>query len=227
MNDSMGYALAIAEVAWINILLSGDNAIVIALACRSLPPRERRWGIILGSAAAIALRIVFAFLVTWLLGVPYLQAIGGVLLLWIAVSLLRGSGEEKDVKARDSVWAAVATIAVADAAMSLDNVIAIAAIAHGDYWLFVIGLLLSIPLIVAGATFISDLMARFPIVVWAGAALLGWVAGGMIWDDPALHGLGLPNGDAMHYIASAAGAVAVTLIGGWLKRRQEAAVEPN
>jgi YjbE family integral membrane protein len=223
MTESMSYALAIAEVAWINILLSGDNAIVIALACRSLPPRERRWGIFLGSAVAIALRIIFAFLVTWLLAVPYLQAVGGVLLLWIAVSLLQGNGDDKDVQAHDSIWRAVATIAVADAAMSLDNVIAIAAIAGGDHWLFIIGLLLSIPLIVAGATMISGVMERYPIIVWAGSGLLGWVAGGMIADDAALHGHGMPDGAAAHYVVSAIAAVAVVLIGLWFKRRSEAA----
>jgi len=215
MDASPVYALAVVEVAWINILLSGDNAVVIALACRSLPDRRRRWGIFLGSAAAIVLRIVFAFMVTWLMAVPYLQAMGGVLLIWIAVSLTKGDSGGRDVKAHESLWHAVATIAVADAAMSLDNVVAIAAIAQGDHWLFIIGLILSIPLIVVGATLISNVLGKYPILVWAGAALLGWVAGGMIVADPALVPHGVPN----HEAATAIGALLVLAIGWWLKRQ--------
>jgi YjbE family integral membrane protein len=215
MDVSPTYALAVVEVAWINILLSGDNAVVIALACRSLKDRQRRWGILLGSGAAIVLRIMFAFMVTWLMAVPYLQAIGGALLIWIAVGLTNGDNGDHDVKAHESLWHAVATIAVADAAMSLDNVVAIAAIAHGDYWLFIIGLILSIPLIVVGATLISDVLSKYPILVWAGAALLGWVAGGMISADPGLAAYGVPNPD----MSAVIGALLVVAIGWWLKRQ--------
>jgi YjbE family integral membrane protein len=201
MESSVNYGLAILEVAWINILLSGDNAVVIALACRSLPERSRRWGIFLGSGAAILLRVVFAFIVTWLIAVPFLQAAGGALLLWIAVSLAGGSDEdEHDIKAHHSLWNAVGTIAMADAVMSLDNVVAIAAVARGDPWLFIIGLILSIPLIVVGASLITNMLARFPLLVWAGAALLGFIAGEMIADDQGLLSqLGRVEDWTLHY----------------------------
>lgn len=219
MSFSPPYLLAILEVAWINILLSGDNAVVIALACRSLPGNERRWGMILGSGAAIALRIVFAFMVTRLMAVPFLQAAGGLLLLWIAAALVRGSDDDHNVKAHDNLWRAVGTIAVADMAMSLDNVVAIAAVARGDHWLFIAGLVLSIPLIVAGASAITALLDKFPILIWAGGALLGWVAGEMIGDDQALLSvLNLTHTGLVHFGSAALGTMAVIAAGYWLKR---------
>ena len=223
MTDTLTYGLKILEVAWINILLSGDNAIVIAMACRSLPDNIRQWGIISGSAAAIVLRIIFAFIVTWLMRVPYLQAVGGVLLLWIAVSLASGGDDDgHEVKAHSSLWNAVGTIAVADAAMSLDNVLAIAAIARDDYWLFIFGLILSIPLIVVGATVITKLLSRLPILIWAGAALLGMIAGEMIADDPkVLAFLGLEHSNLLHYGAAAAFAGLVVVVAYILKRREQ------
>lgn len=223
MDSTLSYILAILEVAWINILLSGDNAVVIALACRSLPENIRRWGIILGSGAAIALRIIFAFVVTWLMSIPYLQAVGGALLLWIAISLARGGGDDNhDVQAHESLWHAVGTIAVADAAMSLDNIIAIAAIARDQYWLFIFGLVLSIPLIVVGATLITNLLKKFPLLVWAGAALLGFIAGEMIADDTFLlaHFGTAPNW-YNHYGAAVAGALLVVAVSYALRRRAE------
>ncbi|MBI2718775.1 MAG: TerC family protein [Rhizobiales bacterium] len=224
MNFSAEFLLSIVEVAWINILLSGDNAVVIALACRSLPDRLRRWGILLGSAAAIALRIGFAFMVTWLMAVPYLQAAGGVLLLWIAASLTNGEDAAHSVKAHENLWRAVGTIAVADMAMSLDNVVAIAAVARGNHWLFIFGLVLSIPLIVVGASLISGILEKWPVLVWAGAAILGWVAGQMIGDDPALLlRLGLEQSSFVHFGSAALGGAAVLLAGFWLKRRNAVA----
>lgn len=221
LDVSPTYLLAILEVGWINVLLSGDNAVVIALACRSLPGNQRRWGILLGSGAAIVLRIIFAFMVTWLMAVPYLQAVGGTLLLWIAVSLARGSDDDHDVKAHETLWHAVGTIAVADMAMSLDNVVAIAAVARGDHWLFIGGLVLSIPLIVVGATLISSILAKFPLLVWLGAALLGWIAGEMIGDDPALLSFfHLFHNSAVHYGSAVIGTLAVVLIAYGLKRRE-------
>ncbi|MGH6820290.1 MAG: TerC family protein, partial [Methylocella sp.] len=220
MDLSPAYLLAILEVIWVNILLSGDNAVVIALACKSLPDNQRRIGILLGSAAAIVLRIIFAFMVTWLMSVPFLQAAGGALLFWIAIGLARGNGGAHNVKAHETLWYAVRTIALADAVMSLDNVVAIAAISRGDHWLFIIGLILSIPLIVGGATLISNLLDKLPMLVWAGAALLGWIAGEMIAKDPALVDIGLPVGELPHYGAAFAGAMLVVLVGYWLKRRE-------
>ena len=224
MEISATYLLAILEVAWINVLLSGDNAVVIALACRSLPDAQRRLGILLGSGAAIVLRIVFAFMVTWLMAVPFLQAAGGGLLLWIAVGLGRGGDDDHQVKAHETLWHAVGTIALADMAMSLDNVVAIAAVARGDHWLFICGLVLSIPLIVVGASLISGILRKFPVLVWAGAALLGWVAGEMIGDDPALlQRLGLEGTTAVHFGSAAIVAALVLLAAAWLKRRDAAA----
>ena len=166
--------LALGQIIWINILLSGDNAVVIALACRGLPPDKRRLGIIFGAGAAIVLRIIFTLLVNSLLGLPALKLIGGVALLWIAIKLLtQEEANEDGVAAGTSLWAAVRTVAVADVVMSLDNVLAIAAAAKGDTTLIILGLVISIPLIIGGATMLTAILQRFPILVWAGAALLG------------------------------------------------------
>lgn len=174
----------VLEIAWINILLSGDNAVVIALACRALPPQQRKMGVLLGAGVAVVLRIIFALIVSYLMGLPFLRVVGAVLLLWIAVKLVTEEADEAEVHASDNLWKAVQTIAIADAVMSLDNVIAVAAVAKGNYWLFVFGLAMSIPIVVVGAQLIMSLLSRFPILIWAGAALLGWVAGEMLMGDP-------------------------------------------
>ena len=219
MEFSPAYILAVTQIVWIDLLLSGDNAVVIALACRSLPEKQRRIGILLGAGAAVGLRIIFAFIITQILGVPFLKALGGVLLIWIAIKLLRGEEPaEKVIAASDRLWKAVGTIAMADAVMSLDNVVAIAAIAREDYSLFVFGLLLSIPLIVIGASLISGIIARFPIFVWAGAALLGWIAGEMIISDTAAFAsIGLDVPHQLHYVAAALGLFVVVAAGYFLK----------
>ena len=179
--------LALSQIIWINILLSGDNAIVIALACRALPKEKQFIGIVLGAAAAIILRIIFTVGVNFLLGLPYLKLIGGLLLIWVAYKLVtQEEADEGSVTASASVWGAVRTIAIADVVMSLDNVLAIAAAAKGDNVLIILGLLISIPLIIGGATLLSKIMHRFPILVWAGAALLGWIAGDLIASDPVV-----------------------------------------
>lgn len=178
------YIIPVLQIVWIDLLLSGDNAIVIALACRSLPPHQRRMGMVLGAGTAIGLRIIFAIFITFLLGVPFLKILGGVLLLWIGMKLAAGEEEsEHNIESSDNLWRAVRTIAIADAVMSLDNVVAIAAASGGNIWLFIFGLLLSIPLIIFGSTLLSAIIDRFPIIVWAGAALLGWIAGEMIVSD--------------------------------------------
>lgn len=183
------FFLQIIQIVWINILLSGDNAVVIALACRSLPARERKWGVILGAGAAVFMRIIFTVMVMSLMQVPYLKLVGGLLLLWIAVKLLIDETDEADIRASSTIWNAVRTIAVADMVMSLDNVVAIAAAAKGSIPLIIFGLLISVPLIVFGATLIITILQRFPVLVWAGAALLGWVAGGLIVSDPSMQTL--------------------------------------
>jgi YjbE family integral membrane protein len=234
---STTFLVSLLQVIWIDILLSGDNAVVIAMACRSLPKHQRKLGIMLGAGTAVGLRIIFAFLISELLGVPFLRIVGGLLLFWIAVKLIQGEGEEThgDIEASTSLWKAVRTIAIADAVMSLDNVVAIAAASRGHPELFVFGLLLSIPLIMVGATLITNLISRFPVIVWAGAGLLGYIAAEMIVTDPAvLEWLaGYPNlvlPDPNHpplnlkpsgmvlYSAAAVGALFVVILGYFLAR---------
>ncbi len=181
------YGVAVLQIVWIDLLLSGDNAIVIALACRNLPEHQRKTGMILGAGVAIGLRIVFAVLISWLLGVPFLKLVGGLLLLWIGVKLAMGEEEAHEaVDGSAQLWGAVRTIAIADAVMSLDNVLAISAASHGNIWLFSFGLLLSIPLIIFGSQLITSIIERFPVFIWIGAALLGWIAGEMIVQDTAI-----------------------------------------
>jgi YjbE family integral membrane protein len=189
--EQPGFWLAVLQIIWIDILLSGDNAVVIALACRKLPPRQRVWGVVLGTAVAITLRVIFAGLVTTLMKIAYLKLVGGVLLLWIAVKLLgpEEACKNGEVEPVDNLWRAVRIIAIADVVMSLDNVIAIAAVAERfetphNYALLMFGLAVSIPLIMAGAAIVLALLERFPVIVWAGAALLGWIAGEIIAKDP-------------------------------------------
>jgi YjbE family integral membrane protein len=179
--------LAVGKIIWINVLLSGDNALVIALACRGLQPKQRLWGMILGAAAAVVLRIIFTGIVATLMALPYLKLVGGLALIVIAAKLLVPEDEDDDVQSASHLWAAVQIVVVADIVMSLDNVIAVAAAANGSVPLLVLGLAISIPLIVAGAALIMALLNRLPILVWAGAALLGWIAGDVIATDPAIH----------------------------------------
>jgi YjbE family integral membrane protein len=181
--------LKLAQIIWINIILSGDNAVVIAMACRGLPQAQQRTGMFLGAFVAVGLRVVFTILVATLLSTPFLKLGGGCLLLWIAVKLVLGEDNSGGaIKETERLWHAVRTVAIADAVMSLDNVLAIAAVAKDSIPLLSIGLAISIPLIVAGAALIMSLLARLPILVWAGAALLGWIAGEMLVSDPWLVG---------------------------------------
>ena len=180
--------IAVGKIIWINVLLSGDNALVIALACRGLEPRHRLWGMILGAGAAVFLRIVFTGIVATLMELPYLKLFGGLALIVIAAKLLVPEREDAEgVESASHLWAAVQIVMVADVVMSLDNVIAVAAAANGSVPLLILGLAISIPLIVAGAALIMALLTRLPILVWAGAALLGWIAGEVIVTDPAIH----------------------------------------
>ena len=179
--DDPVFWFAVLQIIWIDVLLSGDNAVVIALACRKLPPNQRLWGIVCGTIVAISLRVVFAGLITTLMKMAYLKLVGGALLLWIAVKLL---GPEENGKSDH-----IKIVAIADVVMSIDNVIAIAAVAEKfeapeSYALLIFGLAVSIPLIMAGAAIVMNVLDRFPIVVWAGAALLGWIAGEIIAKDP-------------------------------------------
>jgi YjbE family integral membrane protein len=182
----VGFWAAVLKIIWINILLSGDNAIVIALACCKLPQPQRRWGMIIGAGVASVLLIVFTGIVSTLMTLTYLKLAGGCVLLWIAFRLLVSDVEEHHVEAVEDLWRAVRIVVVADIVMSLDNVIAVAAAAAGSYLLLGLALAVSIPIVIGGAALIMALLARFPVLVWAGAALLGWIAGGLIAADPAL-----------------------------------------
>jgi YjbE family integral membrane protein len=204
-----GTLTKLAEIVLTDLVLAGDNAVVIALATRSLPPVQRFWGRILGAGGAVGLRVLFVFLITWLTSIPILQLAAGVVLLWVAWKLVRPQEEALEAATRPghvgtdaatSLWHAVRLIIVADVVMSLDNVIAISGIAkegssspHGEMWLVVFGLLLSIPLVICGSALISKLMSRFRWVIWLGGGVLGHVAGKIIFQDPRVLGwLGIP-----------------------------------
>jgi YjbE family integral membrane protein len=215
--------IALVKIIWINILLSGDNALVIAMACRGLPPHQRKWGMILGAGVAVGMRIVFTGVVATLMLLPWLKIAGGLALLYIAAKLLVPDEAEDDHgEAVQNLWRAVRIVAVADLIMSLDNVIAIAAAAGGNMALLVIGLAISIPLIVAGAALIMALLDRFPVLIWAGAALLGWISGEVIATDPVVTGYlaqyGSGTAHMVEYAAAAFGAVLVLAVGGLWRR---------
>lgn len=218
--------IAVGQIIMIDILLGGDNAVVIALACRQLPPKQRTKGILWGTAGAIVLRVVLIFFALTLLAIPYLKLVGAALLLWIGVKLLAPEEEEghANIQASDKLWAAVKTVIVADFVMSLDNVIAIAGAAQaagGDHQmpLVIFGLLVSIPIIVWGSQLVIKLMDRFPLIITLGGMLLGWIAGTMAITDPAVapH---VPSHDWLRYAAGAAGAALVWVIGVVIKMRR-------
>ncbi len=217
MDPVTAFWLPLLEIVWINILLSGDNAVVIALACRPLPDRQRKLGVIFGSGAAIALRVVFTIFVVELLDLPFVKFAGGVLLLWIGVRLAAEKEPEKEIKSANTLWSAIRIIAAADAVMSLDNMLAVAAAAKGSMLLILLGLALSVPLIVFGSRLVLALLNRFPILVWAGAGLLGWIAGELIGTDPELADRLRVRRAGFEAWDGPAGA-AFVLVGAWLRR---------
>lgn len=182
----MEFLIALSKIMMVNIVLSGDNAVVIAMASRCLPPKQQKMAILWGSAGAIGLRILLTIVAVVLLQIPYLQFLGGLLLIWIAAKLLIEENHDENINASSSMWAAVKTIIIADIVMSLDNTLAIAAIANGDYLVLGIGLALSIPLIIFGSQILVAIMNRFPIIVFIGAALIAWTAGEMVNADPQI-----------------------------------------
>jgi YjbE family integral membrane protein len=186
VNTAPQFWISVVQIIWINVLLSGDNAIVIALACRNLPQKQRVAGMFLGTGVALLLRLIFAAIVSTLMLLPYVKIVGGAALFWIAVKLLMPSEDANGHRTSESLWHAVKLIAVADVVMSLDNVIAVAAVADGSFALLVFGLGVSIPAIVAGANIIMAMLNYFPLIIWAGAALLGWIAGDVIATDPVI-----------------------------------------
>ena len=217
---------SVVEIIWINILLSGDNALVIALACRALPPRQRFFGMALGTAAAVILRLIFASVVAKLMVIPYLKIAGGVALLWIATKLLVSgdNGNETATSPSRNLLDAVKAIAIADVVMSLDNVIAVVAAADGNFALIVFGLGMSIPVIVAGATVIMAVLNYVPAIAWAGAALLGWIAGDVIASDAAVVQYVSTFNSAVHehirLTCAIVGALGTLLAAGLLRARQ-------
>jgi YjbE family integral membrane protein len=211
--------VAVLQIIFINILLSGDNAVVIAMACRGLPPRQRFWGMVIGAGVAVILLIIFSGIIARLMLLPYLKLVGGLALLYIAAKLLVPEDADKnEIEAVAHLWRAVRIVVVADIVMSLDNVIAVAAAAKGHFVLLAIGLAVSVPIIIAGAALITALLHRFPIFVWAGAGLLGWVAGDVIATDPAVSGyvsaaLGEKFAPQAELAAAGAGALLVIAAG--------------
>lgn len=225
--------LAVGQIIMIDILLGGDNAVVIALACRRLPAAQRTKGIVWGTIGAIVLRVILIFFALSLLSVPFLKILGAILLLWIGVKLLlpEAGDEHGGIEASDRLLSAIKTVIVADFVMSLDNVIAIAGAAEGAAGahkmpLVVFGLLVSIPIIVWGSQLVIGLMDRFPLIIVGGGMLLGWIAGHMAIDDPALRNWGLAGGEVpagAYYVASVAGALLVLILGKLLARRMTVA----
>src|SRR6266436_2416411 len=236
---------AVGKIIWINVLLSGDNALVIAMACRGLHGRHRLWGMVIGAGIAVVLLIAFTGIVATLMSLPYLKLIGGIALLVIAAKLLVPEDESDEIAAGTTLWHAIRIVVIADIVMSLDNVIAVAAAANGQFSLLILGLAISIPMIIAGAALIMLVLDRFPILIWLGATLLGWIAGDVIETDPAVQPLlqRLLDGqivlnfhvtstifgvsqhfsvdmDLVEYICSILGAIAVLVVGSiWRKRK--------
>jgi YjbE family integral membrane protein len=220
--------IALLQIIGVNIVLSGDNAVVIALAARSLPDKQRKQAVVIGSGAAVLMRIILTMVAVELLRLPYLKLIGAVLLLWIGVQLLAPEGDDEDGHARKAasgMTAAVRTILLADLVMSLDNVIAVAAAAKGSLALLVLGLLISIPLVIFGSTLLMKLMDRWPIIVTIGAALLGWVAGEMAVTDPSVKDWIDARAAWLHYGAPAAGVLLIVIVGKGLAARAAAREE--
>ncbi|MEO8560223.1 MAG: TerC family protein [Rhodospirillales bacterium] len=213
METTAEFWTALLQIIGINIVLSGDNAVVIAMACRSLPPERQKWGIFLGAGAAIVLRIVFTVFIVTLLTVPYLKIVGGLLLFWIGFKLIVDSETDEKIRPAGSLWQAVRIVLVADAVMSLDNVVAVAAAAKGNYTLLILGLILSVPLVIYGATVLIKLLNRYPLIVPAGAALIGYVAGEVMITDPAVQDWVGQHVAWLHWAAPLIGAMSVVFIG--------------
>jgi YjbE family integral membrane protein len=220
------FLVAVGQIILIDILLGGDNAVVIALACRGLPPQQRKWGIIWGTAGAIVLRVILIAFALTLLAVPYLKLVGAILLVWIGVKLLlpEDGDEHGNISASDKLWGAVKTVIVADLVMSIDNVLAIAGAAESagqhQLALVIFGLLVSIPIIIGGSQIVLKLMDKFPIIITLGGMLLGWIAGQMAYTDPALKGI-VPDNKTFEYATAAAGAALVYALGKWFSARAQ------
>ncbi|BDU52365.1 TerC family protein [Limnohabitans sp. INBF002] len=223
--QSTDFWLGLLLIIWINIILSGDNAVVIALAARSLPPEQQKKAIMFGSGAAVVLRIGLTVVAAMLMNLEYLQIVGGALLLWIGAQLLAGEDEDEgEGSEHSSLFSAIRTILIADLVMSLDNVIAVAAAAKGDQVLLIIGLAISIPMVIFGSTLMIKLMERFPIIITLGAALIGWVGGETVASDAVLRDFSAAN-SWFHLTAAACGAVLVFVWGKFNQSRKHKALQ--
>ena len=219
---------SVGIIIWIDLLLAGDNAVVISLAVRSLPKRQQWWGRILGTLGAVVLRLIFLAIVSVLLRVPLVKFVGGAVLIWIAIKLVRPGGEgHGETRAGASLLEAVWVIMIADVFMSLDNVIAVAGAAGEDFRLLIFGVAVSIPLVVFGSALISALIDRFAWVVWLGGGILGWVAGEMLTTDPWVVSTLGPTAGALHQPVKVVLFIAITALGWWLARRARAAQETH
>ena len=239
MLSTPEFWIGLLKIIGVNIILSGDNAVVIALAARSLPPKQQKQAVFWGAGAAIVLRIALTLFAVKLLELEWLKLVGSLLLFWIGVKLLVPEDDNGDIQAHEHLMSAIRTILIADLVMSLDNVIAVAAAAGGNVVLLVLGLAISIPLVIFGATLLIKLMERYPVIITIGAALIGWVAGEMLIADLALrpwlepHGVQYlgqapeihPHyaGANLEYVCGAIGIVIVVVLGKWLAKRHEAA----
>lgn len=220
--SSAAFWIAVAQIIAIDLILSGDNAVVIALACRNLPHEQRNKGILWGVFGAVGLRVILTAFAATLLGLPFLKLIGGLLLLWIGVKLLAVDDDgSHEIEAASTLWSAVKTIIIADFVMSADNVIAVAAASRDSLFLLLFGLAVSIPLIIWSSQIVLKLMERYPIVVTLGAGLLGWVAGGMFVGDAAIKEQVEALVPAAHYVAAILGATLVVAAGTWIARRRK------
>ena len=234
---TQAFWVGLAKIIGVNIVLSGDNAVVIALAARSLPAKQQKAAVLWGSGAAVVMRIILTIFAVALLTLPWLKIVGSLLLFWIGIKLLVPEDDDADINASEHLMTAIKTILIADLVMSLDNVIAVAAAAGGSMTLLILGLAISIPLVVFGATLLVTLMERYPVIITIGAALIGLVAGEMLVTDPivlewmkdGVAGIELEGGKPrlhgvnLELTAGAIGAVVVVVWGLWLAKRQEAA----
>jgi YjbE family integral membrane protein len=234
---TQAFWIGLLKIIGVNIILSGDNAVVIALAARSLPAKQQKQAVIWGSLAAIVMRVILTLFAVALLQLPWLKLVGSLLLFWIGVKLLIPEDDDEDIPASDQLLSAIKTILIADLVMSLDNVIAVAAAAGGSVTLLILGLAISIPLVIFGATLLLKLMERFPVIITIGAGLIGWVAGEMLVADSALEGwftgLGVQyeqgrpmvRGVSLEILAGIVGIVIVVALGTLLARRKTLGAE--
>ena len=222
MLGSSFFWVTLGQIMMINIVLSGDNAVVIAMASRSLPPRQQKQAIFYGSFGAILLRVILTFFAVMLLDLPWLKLVGAVLLAWIGIQMLIPDDGEEEIDAHSQLWAAIKTIIIADFIMSLDNVLGVAAAAKGSVLMLILGLALSIPLIVYGSTFVLKLMNRFPAIITAGGGVLGWVAGEMAIADPVVGPYVQGDAQWLHSAAPLLGAIMVVLVGTAMARKAKA-----